>query len=145
MAINDKDHTEMGLPCEQEQNITEIKEMVGGLTKEFRGLLQEMRTIFVEDREHKIKIEQLEKGQEILYNKLRNLTTAREICVRDKIDPLVEWKNRMDGSLSALKVVPIVCVIITTLMAVFTFMDKVHPSPQYEFYVPADQEDEDGQ
>lgn len=112
---------EMPIPCEQEQNITEIKGMIHGLTKEFRAMLGEMRSVFVEDREHKIKIETLEKGQEIIFNKLREINVERAACVREKIDPVVEWKNRIDGSLSALKVIPIVCVIITTLMALYTF------------------------
>jgi hypothetical protein len=103
----------MPVPCEQEQNIKEIKGLLGGLTAEFRGLLSEMREVFVEDREHKIRIQNLEKGQEVIFEKLR------EISRNDKA--LFEWKNKLDGTFNAVKVIPIVCVIITTIMALYTF------------------------
>lgn len=111
----------MSTPCEQEENIRELKLLITDLTREFRGLLGEMREAFIEDREHKIKIENLEKGQEIIFEKLRLAREERRVCIENKIDPMVTWKDKMDGSLSAIKVVPIVCVIITTLIALFTF------------------------
>lgn len=104
---------QMPQPCEQEQNIKEIKGLLGGLTKEFRGLLSEMREVFVEDREHKIRIQNLEKGQEVIFEKLR--------LIDKKIDPIVTWKDRMDGGFNAVKFIPIACVLITTLIALYTF------------------------
>lgn len=112
---------EMPLPCEQEENISELKSMLQELTREFRGLLGEMRQAFIEDREHKIKIEALERGQVVIFDKLRTASIERATCISEKIDPVIEWKNKMDGSLSALKVIPIACVVITTLIAIYTF------------------------
>ena len=127
--IIDQEDLQMPIPCEQENNIQEIKALVHGLTTEFRLLLGEMREAFIEDREHKIKIQNLEKGQEIIFEKIRIAGAERKKCIEQKIDPLVKWRDNLDGSLSTLKAIPIACVVITTLMAVYTFTQPDIPAP----------------
>lgn len=116
----------MSIPCEQEKNITDIKAMLHGLTSEFRGLLGEMREVFVEDREHKIKIQALEKAQDVLFDKVRKMDEERSIYMKEKIEPMVEWKNKVEGSISAFRTIPIACVIITTILAIVSFSFFLH-------------------
>jgi hypothetical protein len=113
----------MSQPCEQAENIAQLQILITDLTKEFRGLLSEMRQAFVEDREHKIRIQNLEKNAEIIFEKLRLTDVEREKLMEQKIEPLVVWKENLDGRLSALKIIPIICLIITTLVAAFTYFD----------------------
>ena len=85
-------------------------------------MLHEMREVFVVDAQHKIKIEGLEKAQDVIFEKIRLLDAENEKSRREKIDPLIDWKNQMQGSMVVFKVIPIACVIITTIVGLYTVL-----------------------
>ncbi len=91
----------MGAPCTQEGAIEDIKGLVGALTKEMRSFVNEMRDIAIEDREHRIKIQQVEKETDLLFTRLRRLEDDVIPSINSLVTTLDKWQSTADGLLTA--------------------------------------------
>lgn len=98
-------------PCRQEEAIREIRNAVTDMVIELRKVMQEMRETMVEDREHKTRIQHLEKGQDVLFKKTREHT--------EELRDLTSWQDRMDGSIKVVVAIPVLCTVVSTLAALW--------------------------
>jgi hypothetical protein len=143
-----KETAEM-MPCEQGDVIASIKktveqnraaadrssqrieESISSLVKQQERFILKLESVLIEDREHKVRIEKLEKNEDILFNLIRGVGEEHKECVEKKLNPLITWRADLDGKLSALKAIPIACVIITTLIAVYTFSYSIKEEREF--------------
>lgn len=101
----------MAQPCEQEPQIKEIKGSMAALVAEFRGVATDIRDILLEDREHAIKIQQVEKNVDVLFTSQRTMKTD--------ISGLRDWRNRLDGALKVFLAIPVACSLISVLVTCY--------------------------
>ena len=138
----------MSNPCEQKEAIHEIwdtvdvlksttvkmESSISTMVREFTSLSADIRTVLLDNRETTTRLEQTNKAVDTAFALLREEIKDREKsfqrmedsmhkCRMDEIDPLWTWRDQMDGKMSMLKNVPILCTIITTVIGLFVFLD----------------------
>ncbi len=138
----------MSNPCEQKETIHEIwdtvdvlksttvkmESSISTMVREFASLSADIRTVLLDNRETTTRLEQTNKAVDTAFALLREEIKDRERsfqrmedslhkCRIDEIDPLWTWRDQMDGKMSMLKNVPILCTIITTVIGLFVFLD----------------------
>ena len=138
----------MSTPCEQKEAIHEIwdtvdvlksttvkmESSISTMVREFTSLSADIRTVLLDNRETTTRLEQTNKAVDTAFALLREEIKDRERsfqrmedsmhkCRMDEIDPLWTWRDQMDGKLSMLKTVPIICTLITTVIGLFVFFD----------------------
>ena len=138
----------MSVPCEQKEAIHEIwdtvdvlksttvkmESSISTMVREFTSLSADIRTVLLDNRETTTRLEQTNKAVDTAFALLREEIKDRERsfqrmedsmhkCRMDEIDPLWTWRDQMDGKMSMLKNVPILCTIITTVIGLFVFFD----------------------
>jgi uncharacterized coiled-coil protein SlyX len=132
----------MPTPCEQEKSITEIRGLVGEvqrsqlitnenlarMTDKLEDIFNELRGILVEDREHRTRIEHIEKANDILFGRMRKLEDETIPSLFKITTRLEQWQSRVDGQFSTLRVVPVACTIITVLITFFGILYKAAES-----------------
>ena len=107
-------------PCTQEETIREIKTSITDLVTELRGVMHEMRSTLVEDREHRTRIQHLEKSQDVVFKRLRQIEDERMASTDRAIAHLKEWQDRIHGGLKVIIGIPVVCSIISAVAALIS-------------------------
>ncbi len=102
----------MTQPCTQEGAIDDIKGLMKDLTVEMKDFVKEMKEISLEDREHRVKIEQIEKDNNILFKRVRRLED-------EVIPPIIGWKNKMDGGLKVAIFIPSILSGISIIVTIW--------------------------
>jgi hypothetical protein len=107
-------------PCTQEETIKEIKTSISDLVTELRGVMNEMRATLVEDREHRTRIQHLEKSQDVVFKRLRQIEDERMTSTDRAVAQLKEWQDRIQGGLKVIVAIPVVCSIISAVAALIS-------------------------
>ncbi len=87
------------------------------MVTELRKVMSELRETLLEDREHRMRIEHLEKGQDVLFKRSREHgDELRELC---------SWQDRVDGGLKVIVAIPVICSLISTLAALYAAFGRM--------------------
>jgi septal ring factor EnvC (AmiA/AmiB activator) len=141
--------TKIETAVQQNQAITSnLQKSLHEITVEMRDIFREMRDIMATDKEDRQRIMTLEKTNDILFTRVRRLeddvvpnttnflnkkidVSLKDLCTKmdnqhqacdKRFIPLTTWKNQNDGRMMGAKAIPIICVIITTGIAIWTMV-----------------------
>ena len=136
----------MTIPCTQEGPINEIRSDLQNINSnvdrlcssnaeliiEMKDMTKTLVAHMVDNKEHHVKIEVLEKGADLVFARVRRLED--ELCpamsdslrqlesevealpaLRGKLETLENWNNKMKG---VILVVPVTCTVLSTAAAV---------------------------
>ena len=129
---------------ELEKTTAKIETSVIAMVDEFRLLSKDLRESLLDGRETRTKINQNAQDIDRLFGMVReihmtevndrasavklvtdlklDLQKDRDACKEKEIKPLKEWQDEMKGSLKAFRIVPIICTIVTVMLAIFEFV-----------------------
>jgi hypothetical protein len=124
----------MSDPCKQEGPVDDLWEKVGAqdriivrvetsveqLVAEFREVAKDLRASLLDSREQRIRQEQQDKAINTLFSMVRDEKDSRST----ESQAFRTWKDNMEGRISTLKAIPIICVILTTLIALGNYFNK---------------------
>ena len=155
--MSDKTETIMQ-PCEQKDTIVgikddvrEVKEGFKDMISEFRAMTKDLRDSLLDGRELKVEVTTLKRDMNIAFDELRIITTKESKdkdelwdaiedfkkeagCCRDnRIKPLEEWRARIDERFNSMKIVPIVCAVIVSVLTIINLIIEFDRSKEYSF------------
>ncbi|WP_305046329.1 hypothetical protein [Geoalkalibacter sp.] len=104
-------------PCQRDKDFEQIRLAMTDMVTELRKVMSELRETLLEDREHRMRIEHLEKGQDVLFKRSREHgDELRELC---------SWQDRVDGGLKVIVAIPVICSLISTLAALYAAFGRM--------------------
>lgn len=137
----------MSFPCEQKETIVKMKEDVTDvkvdireLVHEFKELARDLRTTLVTNGQMQTKVETMSKDLDELWGEHRTanrdlwdaLSENRKLideCKTKELQPLKEWRAKIDDRFNSVKLIPILCTVITVMITLYNIFHKaVHTS-----------------
>jgi archaellum component FlaC len=138
---------EMGLPCEQKEailsmkgDVIDVKGDIKELVSEFKELARDLRSSLVANGQLQTKVETLIKDLDELWHEHRGFTNDMWDAIdknkdsiidlyKTDVQPLKEWKGRIDDRFATLKIIPIVCTVITIIITLYNILHKAGHGP----------------
>jgi predicted nuclease with TOPRIM domain len=145
----------MSSPCEQKdtiismkEDVTDVKGDIKELVSEFKELARDLRTTLVASGQLQTKVDTLIKDTDELWHEHRQ--SANEFWetiekIREDLAPIKEWRAKIDDRFNTLKVIPILCTVITIMITMWNILynaaenkqhnhetNRYYSSPQFE-------------
>lgn len=100
--------------CVHEDDFRRLESLVTRVFDKMDTFLDEIHTVMVADASRQEKILQNEKDIDRAFRDIREVTKT--------VASLVKWQQEFSGAIKVMFAIPVICTIITTIIAVYKLM-----------------------